>query len=291
MPPILVLDGATGSELDRRGVDVSLPLWSARALLDAPTAVERIHMDYLEAGAGAIITNTFRTHRRSLEKADLGDRARELTKRAVDVAFLARDRVNPSALVLGSVAPLEDCYSPDLAPNVDVCREEHAEMITHLLDDGVDGILIETANTRHESLAAAEVAQRLAPGKWMISFCTKTDGPPGVLLHGAPLVDVLGQVEDAVAVGINCVDAMSITPQIKLLRAMLPNRVRLMAYGNIGHADDEGNWVNSDAMNPDRYAELAEEWIAAGASIVGGCCGTTPETIAAVVNRVGVRAD
>ncbi len=284
--PILLLDGATGSELDRRGADVSLPLWSARALLDAPSLVERIHMDYLEAGAGAITTNTFRTHQRSLAKAAMGDRARELTKRAVDLAQLARDRVNADAVILGSVAPLEDCYRPDLAPNIDVCREEHAEMIMHLLEDGVDYILIETACTRHEALAAAEVAQRLAPGKWMISFCTKAGGPPGMLLHGATLVDVLPLVADAVAVGINCVDATAMTPQVKLLRSLLPEHVRVSASGNIGRPDEAGNWINSDAIDPERYADLAEEWIAEGATIVGGCCGTTPETIRAIAKRL-----
>ncbi len=63
---ILLLDGATGTELGRRGVDIRLPLWSARALLDAPEVLAGIHRDYLEAGAGAITANTFRTHHRSL---------------------------------------------------------------------------------------------------------------------------------------------------------------------------------------------------------------------------------
>ncbi len=74
------IDGATGSELDRRGVDLSLPLWSSRALLDAPEVLAEVHRDYLSAGAEAITAATFRTHRRSLEKAGLGERAAELER-------------------------------------------------------------------------------------------------------------------------------------------------------------------------------------------------------------------
>jgi len=203
---ILLLDGATGTELARRGVDVALPAWSARALLTAPDVVEQIHIDYLRAGADAITANTFRTHRRSLEKIGMGDRARELTRLAVDIARSARDKVKPEALVLGSVAPLEDCYRPDLAPLPDVCRAEHAEMIAALLDAEVDLVLIETANTRHEAAAAAQMAARLTSGRWMMSFCTKTAGPPGVLLHGAPIVDVLPLVDPVGRVGVETVD-------------------------------------------------------------------------------------
>ena len=141
---IFLLDGATGSELDRAGVDVSMPLWSAHAILEAPEILKKVHIAYLEAGAQAICTNTFRTHERSLAKAGMGDRAEELTQRAVEIAQIARDEVNTDALVFGSVASLEDCYSPDLAPLPKVCEEEHAQMIKHLVNSGVDLVLIET---------------------------------------------------------------------------------------------------------------------------------------------------
>ena len=70
---LVILDGATGTELDRRGVDCGLPLWSARAMTEAPDVLKDVHKAYLTAGAQAIITNTFRTHQRSLEKANMGD--------------------------------------------------------------------------------------------------------------------------------------------------------------------------------------------------------------------------
>jgi homocysteine S-methyltransferase len=82
----LLTDGGLGTELDRRGVDCSIPLWSARAMDQAPKILAEIHREYLIAGAEAIVTNTFRTHERSLAKAGIGHRAEELTKAATRIA-------------------------------------------------------------------------------------------------------------------------------------------------------------------------------------------------------------
>ncbi len=274
---ILLLDGATGTELDRRGVDVGLPLWSARAMLEAPEALLDVHRAYLDAGAGAICTNTFRTHERSLAKAGFGERAEGLTRQAVELACAARDAVNTDSLVLGSVAPLEDCYSPRLAPDGETCRHEHAQLIRHLVDGGVDLVLIETMCAANEALAAAAAADEMAPGKWGISFCL-APGDPGVLLDGTRLGDLLPQLGQARFIGINCVAAPSMASQVRHLRGLLPADVPIAAYGNVGHPDDERGWVNTDAIDPERYAEHALEWVDSGAGIVGGCCGTTPST-------------
>ncbi len=285
-PSVLVLDGATGTELDRRGCDVTLPLWSARAIMSAPLVVEQIHREYLEAGAGAVTANTFRTHRRTLAREGLGDRAADLTRRAVEIARRARDQSRPEALVLGSVAPLEDCYRPDLAPDAETCRREHAEMIDHLAAAGVDLVLIETMNNLAEASAAAQAAAARVPGRWMISFCTRGAGPPGVLLSGEPLLAMLPDLAGAFAVGINCIAAPGAEAQVAFLRRKLASRCRVMAYANVGHADASGNWVITDALDPARYASYAERWLDAGASIVGGCCGTTPATIRAVAGAI-----
>ncbi len=285
---VLLLDGATGTELDRRGVDISLPLWSARALITAPQVVEEIHREYLRAGAGAITANTFRTHARTLARepgtpgTPGAPGAAELSRRAVEIARAARDEHSPGALVLGSVAPLEDCYRPELAPDADACRREHAELIAGLVDAGVDRILIETMNNLTEARAAINAARQLAGDRWMVSFCMRNDGPPGTLLSGEPITMMLDELRDAPAVGVNCVAAPSVEAQVKHLRAMLPDTTAIIAYANIGHADGAGLWVATDAVEPESYAAYAMSWVRAGASIVGGCCGTTPATIRAV---------
>src|SRR5262245_30418452 len=108
----MLLDGGTGTELLRRGYRTTLPLWSAGALLDRPDLVAAIHADYAKAGAEIVTANTFRTNVRALRKAGLEARAPELNRLAVK---LARDSGAP--FVAGSIAPLEDCYRPDLVPS------------------------------------------------------------------------------------------------------------------------------------------------------------------------------
>jgi S-methylmethionine-dependent homocysteine/selenocysteine methylase len=294
---ITLLDGATGTELHRRDVDVSLPLWSARAIFDAPDTLAAIHRDYLLAGADAITTNTFRTHRRSLAKGGLGNHAWDLTARAVDIARKVRDEIKPDAAVYGCVGPLEDCYRPDLVPSEQECHDEHGEMIQHLLDAGVDGVLLETMNSQREATAAIDQARRLLPGRWMISFCVKTEGPPGFMLRGTAVADMIPEVRDAAAVGINCIVASAMEKEVMLLRRLLGDRPRIMAYANTAHYTIEGScgggadFTDSDVVDPVRYAQYALQWVHAGASIIGGCCGTSPETIHAVADALGKPTD
>src|SRR5215510_8802405 len=116
----LLLDGALGTELERRGSSAALPLWSTHALLRDPALVQAVHADYVAAGAEVLTANTFRTQRRVLARAGIGKRARELTLLAVDLARRASEGARSGrgagrrAFVVGSAPTLEDCYRPDL---------------------------------------------------------------------------------------------------------------------------------------------------------------------------------
>jgi len=171
-PRPILLDGATGTELNRRGVSTELPLWSTRALLDAPQTLLEVHRDYVNAGAEILTANTFRTYRRNLEPAGLGDRAAKLTTQAVEIA---RDAANGRAWVVGSQPPLEDCYSPELTPDDDALWREHAEMSRNLASAGVDGILVETQHTIREAVAATNAATETGL-PLMVSFVCGNDG-------------------------------------------------------------------------------------------------------------------
>ena len=104
-----------------------------------------------------------------------------MTKRACKLAIEARDAINPDALVMGDVATLERCYAPELAPDYRTAKVEHRKLMTWLLEAGVDFLLLETMCAAHEAIAAAEVAQELAPGYWGISFRLKEGGEIGIL--------------------------------------------------------------------------------------------------------------
>jgi len=284
---ILLLDGGMGSELERRGVDISLPLWAARALIDATDAVRDVHLDYLRAGATAILTNTFRTHRRSLAKEGLGDQAEALTQTAVEIALGSREASGVDAMILGSVAPLEDCYRPDEAPDGEVCRREHEELIRTLIAGGVDLIWLETMCSAVESSAAVDAARECAPEKWGISFCLSAT-EPGQLLDGTPIEALAHDLADAQFVGINCVAAHLLAQHVRHVRTVFGASMRIAAYGNVGYADADGGWVSTDAVAPSRFADYAMSWVDAGASMIGGCCGTSPATIAAMRDRLNL---
>jgi S-methylmethionine-dependent homocysteine/selenocysteine methylase len=277
-PPWL-LDGATGTELGRRGIDIGLPLWSANALLDEVGLVvlRQVHVDYVTAGVDILTANTFRCHRRSLAKVGMGDRAPELVRRAVEAARSAAHGAghpNPSpVLVAGSIAPLEDCYRPDLVPEDAALSAEHAELAQALAAAGCDLLLVETMNTVREAVAAARAA--LATGlPTLVCFVC---GPDGRLLSGESLADAAVAVVPLgiAAVGVNCTSA----PVIARCLAELPRTIPRVAYANVGHATPDGAWVTTDAVDPAAYARYAATW---EAEIIGGCCGTGPAHIAAV---------
>ncbi len=279
---LVLLDGAMGTELTRRGVDTALPLWSARALDAAPEVVLRIHTDYILAGAQVITANTFRTNPRALAKAGMKDRAAEMTRRAISLArqAIAACGVEDRVRVAGSVAPVEDCYSPDLVPGDAALEEEHTDHARHLAAAGADLILIETQNTIREAVAAARAAASTGLPFW-VSFTLRD---PHTLLSGEALNDAVRAVLPfkPQAVMVNCVPVEQVSPAIEVLCNTLPASVLVGAYANAGHVDESGKWTLANAVPPESYAEQAWRWRAQGATIIGGCCGTTPDHIAAL---------
>jgi len=280
----LILDGATGTELNRRGIDTGLPLWSANALLtDGGSGVlKQIHADYLSAGAEIITTDTFRTHRRALAPSGNADRSLELTRRAVDIARAAIGSVPATSprFVAGSISTLEDCYRPDLVPSDDELRDEHAERIQHLFESGVDLFLIETINTIRE----AKIITQFAVDTNLPVIVSFVCGRDGRILSGESLADAARELLPlgVSVLGVNCGPTPHLANPLGELQSACPSDFPLIAYGNIGYADDDVGWVNTDAEDPAAYAAHASHW---PVKIVGGCCGTTPAHIHEIAER------
>jgi len=269
--PPLLLDGALGTELNRRGVDTRLPLWSTWALLEAPEVVAAIHEEYVSAGAEIITTNTFRTHRRSLQKAGLGDQAESLTAQAVAIARQAADK-RPGVWVAGSVAPLEDCYEPEWVPEEMALRSEHREIVAHLLRARVDLLLVETMNSIREAVAATQAALETGLPTIVGLVC----GREPFLLSGEPVEEAARTLAslgpDLIVV--NCTPTPDIHVSLRQVLSSIP--LPTGAYGNVGYADEEQGWVNTDSVEPAAYVRHAAVWLQMGARLVGSCCGTGP---------------
>src|SRR5512143_2880212 len=209
----LLLDVATGTELQRRGVDTSLPLWSARALLQAPEVLHAIHADYIAAGADIITTNTFRTQRRTLTRAGLGERTQELTQFAVRIAREAAQQADRKVFVAGSISPLEDCYSPELVPPDSELWVEHAERARDLAQAGCDLLLVETMNTIREAVIAAR--------------CAATTGLPVAVsfvvgLNGLPPDQVSALESDEMLACLTLLSGESITEAVHAVQPVQP---------------------------------------------------------------------
>ncbi len=282
---VIVLDSAMGTELNLRGVRTELPLWSAIALMEAPDVVRKIHCDNIEAGARVITTNTFRTSVRTLGKAGLAPKASRLTARAVNLASLARRGAAEAGIakegevfIAGSIAPLEDCYSPGLAPAREEARKDHTLMAEALAAAGADLLLVETMGTLDEARGAVEAA--VDTGLPVMAGFTLS--PEGAILDGAPLEDAVKAVEGlgAAAVMLNCFPAPAMDGAVERLRGLTDLPVG--AYANMGIPDDVEGWEAKGVLTPEKYALHARRWIESGARIVGGCCGTGPEHVRAI---------
>jgi S-methylmethionine-dependent homocysteine/selenocysteine methylase len=245
--------------------------------------VEAIHREYVEAGADIITTNTFRTHRRSLAAAGMGDRAEELTRLAFELAARARDEVGVDVLIAGSMAPLEDCYHPERVPAEERLRAEHQDIAENLAKAGVDLLLLESMGTLEE-IDAASRAARATGIPFIASAIPREDGE---LLGGQSLAEMVRLLEprDPLALMVNCGDHRAVSAALGRLLAAKPV-VPVGAYANMGRPADGTGWSFTDELSPESYAEVAREWVRMGARVVGGCCGTTPAHIQALADAL-----
>lgn len=266
---VTILDGPLGTELLRRGVALPAPRWSAEALRVAPEIVAAIHADYAAAGATIHTANTFRTQQRWL-----GD---DWKAQALLAVALAREAVSPQHRVAGSIAPLEDCYRPDLSPadsHPIETRREHRELACALAEAGCDLLLCETFPHLGEALIAVEVALETGLPVWL----SLTAGPNADLLSPEALADGAREALErgASLVLVNCVAASDTLPYV---RALAKLDSPFGAYANAARwsperAPDAVDSALGEEHSVRRYVETARLWVDAGATVIGSCCGT-----------------
>ena len=298
MSAFKILDGAMGSELIRRGVELPEHIWSAAANLINPELVLEIHREYVDAGADYITANTFRTTPRAYENIRVGDKneeggkredgerrkpahqtgretkaiARESLNQAVD---LAKEAVGNSAKVLGSIAPLEDCYSPELFPGKDTAITEFRELGGWLSNAGVDILLLETMNSLAETEAGLIALQDFELSLW-VSFVLKDDEH---LLSGDLILDVIKLLQDysVEMILLNCNPLRRTENALIHLANNWSGKWGIYPNLGIGEPSPNGKIVEYETM--DKFISLMEKAIDMGASVVGACCGSSPQHI------------
>jgi S-methylmethionine-dependent homocysteine/selenocysteine methylase len=285
---VVLLDGGVGAELHRRGIAMRAPWWTSLALRSPAgrQTLTAVHSAYVRAGADIITADTFRCNLRALTRAGLNERAAGLM---VQTAVTIAREASEHAVVAGSMAPVEDCYRPDLVPDPDELRREHAWLARRLVAAGVRLFLVETMNCIREARTALDAALR-AGGRAWVSFVV---GDRGRLLSGEPIAVAAHAVaaDGAEAVLVNCTSPQRTTTALAALReaAIGP----LGAYPNL--EDRQGDAAHQPvdrsmptSLGPAAFASLLSGWRADHALLaVGGCCGTRPSHIAALGRSLG----
>ena len=298
---IAVLDGAWGTRFQSRSLtaaDYRLPGHDRDTAgdpdlinLTRPDVVLDVHREYLAAGADITTTNTFTAT--SFGQADYGlqHRVYEMNLRGARLARQAADEAEGSRYVAGSVGPLNVTLS--LSPKVDdpayravtfdQVKDAYAEQITALAEGGVDLLLIETVFDTLNAKAAIKAAQEAAPGLPLWLSVTIVD-MSGRTLSGQTVEAFWNSVRHArpFAVGFNCaLGADLMRPHIAEMARLAG--VLVSAYPNAGLPNAFGEYDEA----PEETAAHLEEWASSGlVNILGGCCGTTPEHIAAIARAV-----
>ncbi len=283
----VLLDGAIGTEILRRDVT-----WADHQLKSRPDVVRGIHRDYIRAGAEVVSTNSFQlcrramnshfrdeAHRKHIGPADFESRVPDLLAASVRLAVEARkEAAAPHAVaVAAAVTTLEWCFRPDLAPSEQQAEKEYEEIFGVMKDAGADLVLLETVNSIAEARAALGVTQRLGIPCWIAFVCDEQ----GVLFTGETMAQAAAALEPmgVTALLVNCAPPDDITAGIRALGKT--SKVPLGGYAHIGRFDPP-EWMFTTEYPPARYREVAGTWKQTGARILGGCCGTTPEHIAAL---------
>ncbi|MFQ5927546.1 MAG: bifunctional homocysteine S-methyltransferase/methylenetetrahydrofolate reductase [Terriglobia bacterium] len=278
---ILVCDGAMGSQLYE--LVGSTRCFEELNLLQ-PELVLRVHLNYIEAGARIIETNTFGANRLKLAPHGLAERVVAINQRAVKLAREAREVSGAAILVAGSIGPLGAGWRVAEPEAAGRARELFAEQAAALEERGVDLFILETFPDLEELVWAVEAVRGLSGLPLMAQLAYNEEGKT---LGGD---EARTATERLKALGVDVIGAnCSIGPQaiLEVLQAMAQvGDVRLSVQPNVGFPQRVGDRVLYPKATPDYFSAFAREATRSGVSVIGGCCGTTPEHIRAIAQAV-----
>lgn len=296
---LLIVDGAMGTMLQRAGLSMGEcpELWN----IEHAACVQKIHEDYLNAGADIIVTNTFGGSPKKLKMFGLQDRTAEINRAGAELAARARSACEgrESALVCGSVGPTGELLAPLGTATPESMLEQFAVQIRALVEGGVDAIIVETMICPEEALLAAKAARSVLKSLPVVVNLTYEPTPhgPRTMMGTSPesFMRMLADRNVSIdGVGTNCgTGANDMVSVVDALRKCC-TRMPIVAYPNAGMPRMQAavpalNYAAFTAVydeSPAEFAQKAARLVDAGASIVGGCCGTTPAHINQLSRRL-----
>lgn len=290
MSGIIILDGGMGQELTNRAGGAPHPLWGLHVMRERPELLRAVHDEYFAAGADVATTNTYNAHRDRLANNGAEDQFCAIHRMACEIAVAARE-AHGAGLVAGALGPLGASYRPDLTPRPEEAAELYEE-VARIQAPYVDLYLCETMSSLDLARGAVMGAGVFGKPVWAAFSVDDEDGTK--LRSGEPVADVAGIVADYApdAVLINCSTPEAVSDA---LGALTGCGARFGAYAN-GFTRITGAFLEHNPtvaalsarsdLGPEAYADFAQSWAAAGATIIGGCCEVGPAHIECLNRRL-----
>ena len=279
--PILVLDGATGTNLQKRG----LPIGTAPEtwLFDNPGGISQLYSDFVQAGSDIILTCTFGGNRTRLGHANLAERITDVNRIAVELA--KQVTAGKNVLVAGSIGPTGEMMQPFGTLGEDQAFEIYAEQAKILLEAGVDLLVIETQFDLSEAQAAVRAVRSLNSDIALVCSFSYDRGVRTMMgVKPAQMAEIFNDM-DVDALGVNC--GKSLEDNLNVLTTLKENTNKPIWFKpNAGLPTSNEDGTTTYDVTPEMMANQVPAWIDAGARLIGGCCGTSPEHLAAIAEKV-----
>ena len=299
MKNIILGDGAMGTELRARGVEVpshTESIWSALALKKNSEEIIEVHKDYIDAGSDYVTINNYAVTKPLLARKNLENEFKDLTEKAIDLAKEAILSKGSNTKIAASFPPLETSYRPDLVPSKKILQNYYAEF-AETLTGKVDFIICETMTTAEEGRIALQMAKKTNLPVWL--GWTLMGNRLNKLPSGENLLDATKYCLDLSpdAVLLNCCGINLITEGLKELQKLqleipvggFANNERINKFSDtdsIVTNAEEIHYMNSSEVNELEYLEEVKKWIEQGATIVAGCCRTRPSHIKVIKDAI-----
>lgn len=272
----ILIDGATGTEIERRGVPMVSNAWNSLGAKTHPDIVRGVHEDYIRSGAEIVISNTFSTSRHVLQDAGYDENFELLNRRGIELAREASTNMeNPRVLVAGGIAYLSFTGKTPPAPQLRSNLEDQAAIMA---DAGADLIMLEMMADNERTGIAVESAQKTGLPVWVGFSCKLDDNRGPQLLYGSSLAEgikVLGDY-DVPVITIMHTEVEYVQACVEVMKANWQGSLGVYAHSG---KFVQPNWIFNDVISPEDYASEASSWLQQGVQILGGCCGIGLEHI------------
>ncbi|MBX2870201.1 MAG: homocysteine S-methyltransferase family protein [Acidiferrobacterales bacterium] len=271
----ILIDGATGTECERRGVPHVMNIWNSGAALSHPEIVRTIHEEYIECGAEMIITNTFSSSRHAMRSAGIEDRFESLTRAAVQLAQDARrNQGKPEVLIAGGIT---HWIWTDNPPSLKELEENSKDQAMLMAEGGCDLIVLEMLSHIDKLIACIDGAAAAGLPVWAGLSLKPINGEMR-LLGGESLIEAVRVIKDKNVPLINIMhtEVEHIEACLDILQTHWQGKIGVYAHTC---RFEGGNAVFDDNISPEDYKLNSKKWLARGVQVIGGCCGVRREHI------------